>query len=194
MAGWMGRPTGDLKTPTPAEFNRLARAVTRTGIPQAWLKTTDNGFDGTPRLDFLKAPRVKGPTVTFGSKWGSGGWFTFYVAQNTLEPRLRALINRAEPRTAQAIARQFVRDMGGPLSGQPHTCLKNRLPLMSSLLLDDKEYAALNRYFQSRGMSAAGCCGGPATWVLPGLSGSSVVVETRAADGSDNPDACVTAE
>ena len=93
---------------------------------------------------------------------------------------------------AARVASEMIRDLHAPLSGTRNTCPKNRRPLMSTLLLDDKSYAAVNRFFQRRAMPRIWCCGGPATWVLPGLSASSVLVETRSAGGGDNPDACVS--
>ncbi|WP_139806522.1 hypothetical protein [Deinococcus hopiensis] len=51
--------------------------------------------------------------------------------------------------------------------------------LMATLLIDEHSHKSFNAYFKQRAMPAIGCCSGPPTWNLPGLSASSVSVETR---------------
>ncbi len=191
MMGWMGRPHGEYPlTPSPAQFNRLAATGAGQAIPRSWLKLTWTNWNNTLGLDPMKVPRaVQGSTV-YGAKTGS--WMTLYMVQAAHEVRLRALINRVEPANARAVAARFVGSMKGPLSTAPGRCSAKETPLMASVLLDDAAYKRMDAYFKKLGMPATGCCGAPATWNLPGLSSSSVYVETRSFDERmELPNACV---
>ncbi|GGO33506.1 hypothetical protein [Deinococcus humi] len=140
----------------------------------------------------MNLPRAVQESTVYGSKTGSGAWMTLYMVQSAHEVRLRALINRVEPANAQAVAARFIQAMKGPLSPIPGRCRAKETPLMATVLLDDTTYTRFNAYFRKLGMPATGCCGSPPTWSLPGLSGSSVYVETRSFDvGAELPNACV---
>lgn len=198
MVGWMGRPHGESPlTPTPAQFNRLAQKVAGSGLPQAWLKTTWTNWNQSVGLNPMKVALVTQKNAVFGGKWSSGGWYTLYIAQPAHAVRLRSLINRKEPNNAQAIATRLVRDLGGPLSPKRDQCPAGTKPLMATLLIDEQTYKAVDAYFKQRGMPGIGCCGAPPTWSLPGLSASSIALETRnfRSDAVETyPNACVSGE
>lgn len=193
MVGWMGRPHGESPlTPTPAKFHRLSQVVAGQGIPQSWLSATWENWDQSLGLDPGKVKRSVQGNAVYGGKWGNGAWYTLYISQAPQEPRLRALINRVEPKNAQAIATRFRNAMGGPLSPMKDRCKKGTMPLMANVLVDNGAYNRFNAYFKRLNMPAIGCCGGPASWSLPGLSASSVWVETRDYESDvEPPNACV---
>ncbi|WP_156039409.1 hypothetical protein [Deinococcus marmoris] len=198
MVGWMGRPHGEMpRTPSLAQFNRLAQKVASTSLPQSWLKATSQNWDQSIGLDPDKVTRITQSNAVFGGKTGNGAWYTLYIAQPAHEARLRLLINRVEPKNARAIADRFMRDMGGPLSARRDQCPANTKPLIAIQLLDNRSYASFDAYFKRLGMPSTGCCGGPPTWALPGLSASSVSVETRnfnSTNGDEMPNGCVSGQ
>lgn len=195
MVGWMGRPHGESPlTPTPAQFNRLAQKVAASALPPTWLKATWTNWNQSVGLDPGATPLVTQKNAVFGGKVKNGGWYTLYIAQPAHAVRLRALINRVEPKNAQAIAGRFVRDLGGPLSPNRDQCPAGTQPLVATLLIDEKTYKVADAYFRARGMPAIGCCGGPPSWALPGLSASNIALETRnpsSSTGGNYPNACV---
>lgn len=198
MVGWMGRPLGELPlTPTPAQFNRLAQKVAGQSLPAAWTKATLQNWDQSVGLDPTRVTRVTRPSAIFGGKVGDTAWYTIYIAQPAHEARLRALINRREPRNARAVAERFLRDASGPLSTQRDQCPAGSKPLIATLLLDNKTQDGFREYFRRRAMPSIGCCGAPPTFALPGLSASSVSIETRnfqSQSVDQMPNACVESQ
>lgn len=191
MVGWMGRPHGESPlTPSPAQWNLVSRMVTGQDMPGAWRQATWTNWDGSPGLDPDKLQRVQQGAFVSGAK--TGAWMTVYAVQAAHEVRLRGLINRAERSNARAVALRFIRQHTGPLAAEGRGCEASSLPLMAAGRLDDAASRRFAAYFKTLAMPATGCCGAPATFTLPGLSASSVFIETRARDSSGmTPNACV---
>ena len=200
MVGWVGIALGESPlSPAPSQFNRLSQKVAGVPMPKTWWNATLRNYDQSVGLYPGRVPRTVTKTAIFDTKVDR--WETIYIAQPAHEQRLRALINRKEPRNAQAVADRFVQDMRGPLSSQQGQCPAGEKPLMATSRLhaiwDSTEWPnpnSIDRYFLQRGMVQIGCCGAPSTYSLPGLSGSAVTIETRnrySASAADLPNGCV---
>lgn len=183
LMGWYGYPQGDSPLyPSWNKVNRFALLATGRPAPIA-LKShiTATGYDGSKGINVnsFKGRSFPSGAAVFGGVTGSGAnarYTAFYVAETNYARELSSLINRQEPATAIAAADRFFKTFN--LTPKPGRCQYS-----SSIgRVNQFSEAQANRWYahlKSLGFNTTGCCGAPATFHLPGLSGSYIYIENR---------------